>query len=347
MLPEPAPKLVTVVAPADKLPVVVMLPEPAAKLVTVALPADKLPVVVMLPEPAPKLVTVVAPAVKLLVILAVPLTSKVNPGVGVPIPTFALVIRIRSTPAVVNARLLTAGRNVPLNKSFEKVYAGRAAVPFDEARIIPPVKLPGTDKPPPAVVILPTDKLPETFAVPFTSRVNPGVVVAMPTFPFDRIRTRSTPAVVSAKLLALGRKVPLDKSFEKVYTGTAAVPFDEARIIAPVRLPGTENPPPAVVILPTDKLPETFAVPLTSKAKPGVVVPIPTFPLGRILIRSTPAVVNARLLALGRDIPLVTSVVNAYGGAATVPCPRKFDVVTVFTTFKLDPLNVRFELASN
>jgi hypothetical protein len=160
------------------------------------------------------------------------------------------------------------------------------------------------------------------------------------------ILIRSFPAVANPKLLVKGMNNPLDKSFENVYTGTAAVPFDEARIIAPVKLPGTENPPPAVVILPTDKLPETFAVPLTSKVKPGVSVAMPTFPVV-IRIRSTPAVVNARLLSLGRNIPLVTSLVNAYGGVATVPCPRKFDVVTVFTTFKLDPLNVRFELASN
>jgi hypothetical protein len=173
-----------------------------------------------------------------------------------------------------------------------------------------------------------------------------GAAIPIPTFPLGKIRTRSTPAVVSAKLLTAGRKVPVVKSFENVYAGRAAVPFDELRIIPPVKLPGTENPPPDVLIVPTDKLPETFAVPLTSKVKPGVGVAMPTFPVV-ILIRSTPAVVNARLLSVGRNIPLVTSPVNAYGGRATVPCPRKFDVVTVFTTVKLDPLKVRFELASN
>jgi len=173
-----------------------------------------------------------------------------------------------------------------------------------------------------------------------------GAAIPIPTFPLGKIRTRSTPAVVKARLLTSGRKAPVVKSLENVYAGIEAVPFDELRIIPPVKLPGTENPPPDVLILPTDKLPETLAVPLTSRVKPGAVVPIPTFPVV-IRIRSTPAVVNARLLSVGRNIPLVTSPVNAYGGVETVPCPRKFEVVTVFTTFKLDPLNVRFELANN
>jgi hypothetical protein len=122
---------------------------------------------------------------------------------------------------------------------------------------------------------------------------------------------RSFPAVAHAKVFGKGRNIPLDKSFKNVYAGTPAVPFDEVRIIAPVKLPGTENPPPDVLIVPTDKLPDMFAVPLTSNVKPGVGVAIPTFPFDRIRIRSVPVVANAKLLTAGRNIPLVTSVVNA------------------------------------
>ena len=133
----------------------------------------------------------------------------------------------------------------------------------------------------------------------------------MPTLPVDEILIRSVPAVAHAKLFGKGMNIPLDKSLENVYAGIAAVPFDEVRIIPPVKLPGTENPPPDVLIVPTDKLPETFAVPLTSRVKAGVGVAMPTFPLGKIRTRSVALVANAKLLTAGRNIPLVTSVVNA------------------------------------
>ena len=81
----------TVAAPVVKLPVVVIAPDPAPKLLTVvapavkvfviaALPADKAPDVVIAPEVAFKLVTVVPPADKVLVILALPVTSRVCNG---------------------------------------------------------------------------------------------------------------------------------------------------------------------------------------------------------------------------------------------------------------------------
>jgi hypothetical protein len=55
---------------------------------------------------------------------------------------------------------------------------------------------------------------------------------------------------------------------------------------------------------------DVFVAPLTSNNTLGAVVPIPTFPLGWIRIRSSPEVVHATVFVAGLNQPVDRSAVN-------------------------------------
>ncbi len=95
---------------------------------------------------------------------------------------------------------------------------------------------------------------------------------------------------------------------------------------------------------PTVEVPETNAFPWTAKARSGEVVPIPTFPVASMRIRSDPLVEIPKMLAAGLKNPGPPDpIINI--GAAAVPTLFVAIEVSVIRRISAEP-KTRFNVPS-
>lgn len=144
-----------------------------------------------------------------------PLTSKVDPGVAVPIPTFPLEsIRILSKLFVAN------------NNGMAMYVPSVALAPSPEVNNVVEV---GNDEEP---RVTPAPTVPTTCVVVMLEPMLVIELVPIPTLPIELIRMRSAPAVDAAIVSAAGDQIPVFKSPVNVSEGVPTAPRPKATEVA-------------------------------------------------------------------------------------------------------------------